>query len=343
MCSGDEKQMVYQAFFLEAQQTVWQCTDCGMVYACSPPIDYVNDSIYGSPLTYGTIPDKLAHYRQIASRLARMFPWTAAITEIGCATGGLLKALRQEGFTDVSGFDLSPVAAENCRNQGFPTSSTTLRPDNDIVVLSHVLEHAWDIRGLLRQAKAALKPGGFLYVEVPDADRYANFKAITLAFNLEHINHFQRSSLVDAIVQAGFDPLLAEIGEIPYVGERYPVIWTIAAKRMKPTYDNRFLSALDRRTQALLTRVNALGEVAVWGLGQLAQRIFSASQVKVVAATDSNPVFYGRLMLGVCVVPPEEFRPDARVPVLVCTELRQAEIVERIRSLGLTNAVVTLD
>src|SRR5438067_8293474 len=40
------------------------------------------------------------------------------ILDAGCGTGGNLHALAQSGYTNLAGFDLSPIALEFCRKRG---------------------------------------------------------------------------------------------------------------------------------------------------------------------------------------------------------------------------------
>jgi 2-polyprenyl-3-methyl-5-hydroxy-6-metoxy-1,4-benzoquinol methylase len=49
-------------------------------------------------------------------------------------------------------------------------NSSTALPPLDLVILSHVLEHVTDPRGLLEKIRASLKPFGLVFIEVPCQD-----------------------------------------------------------------------------------------------------------------------------------------------------------------------------
>src|SRR5262249_33713376 len=117
-------------------------------------------------------------FDEAASRIAARVPRGARVLDIGCSTGSLLAALRRHGFGDVRGLDPSPAcAASAARVHGVPVDVGTLRrvPPGigtfDCVCLTGVLEHVWDVDGAMAAITSLLRPGGTVYVEVPDASR----------------------------------------------------------------------------------------------------------------------------------------------------------------------------
>jgi predicted SAM-dependent methyltransferase len=84
-------------------------------------------------------------------------------------------------------------------------------PKFDCVVLSHVLEHVYDIPSFFAAARRLLTPGGYLYLETPDATRYDQYLyAPFQEFNTEHINHFSARALDNTSRRFGFEPVLVE-------------------------------------------------------------------------------------------------------------------------------------
>src|SRR5208282_2668417 len=84
---------------------------------------YCEWSKYDDPATAtggGLSPYDAARLATTAADIARVLPSRAAsILDAGCATGGLLTALREQGFTAVAGLDPSPRCAAACRERGF--------------------------------------------------------------------------------------------------------------------------------------------------------------------------------------------------------------------------------
>lgn len=103
-----------------------------------------------------------------------------SVLEIGCGEGSLLACLSELGFADeFYGLDLSPAAVGATRSRGIPRLLDTRAFDGgavpwqdgrfDLVVLSHVLEHAEHPRQLLYEAA---RVGRHVFVEVPLEDHW---------------------------------------------------------------------------------------------------------------------------------------------------------------------------
>jgi len=86
----------------------------------------------------------------------------------------------------------------------------------DLVMCCHTLEHVSYPNDLVADMKRYLKPGGLLYIEVPDEEE-RTLKSIhdNVALDMhEHINIFWPDSLKALVIRNGFEPLVS--GLIPY-------------------------------------------------------------------------------------------------------------------------------
>src|SRR4051794_752250 len=204
------------------------CSNCGMCFADIDAVQAAVDETYAEHSKYADtsiyergdeLPDvppgapwDLDRLERTAAWLAEQVPPTARVLDAGCATGALIGFLPDSGFQDLVGLDPSPVAtAQVARAYGVPTitGSFITPPDGtgtfDLVVLSHVLEHIVDVRGGVAGLRSLVKPGGLVYIEVPDAARYHDhFVAPFHDFNTEHINHFSGPLLARLLADAGF-------------------------------------------------------------------------------------------------------------------------------------------
>ncbi|MDI6748793.1 MAG: class I SAM-dependent methyltransferase [Rhodocyclaceae bacterium] len=97
------------------------------------------------------------------------------LMDIGCGNGGNLSAARQLGWV-VQGIEIDPRAAETARAKGLDILVGDYRRlaefegHFDCVICSHVIEHVHAPRDLLHALHAALKPGGFALISLPNAD-----------------------------------------------------------------------------------------------------------------------------------------------------------------------------
>ena len=134
-------------------------------------------------------------------------PTSAAILEVGCSAGPLMRRLHAAGFSNVTGIDLSEDAIQRCHAEGLPNAAVmdAANPQYadqsfDLLIASDVLEHIGDERTALRNWLRILKPGGQLVVCVP---------AFTFLWSHhDTVNHhrrrYTRKALRAALGRAGF-------------------------------------------------------------------------------------------------------------------------------------------
>jgi 2-polyprenyl-3-methyl-5-hydroxy-6-metoxy-1,4-benzoquinol methylase len=116
--------------------------------------------------------------------LGLMREWNAIgpVLDVGCATGGLLECLREEGF-DVVGVDMSawavdqatvrlhPAVVARCdvETESLPPAVTALAPFGTVVLWA-VLEHFHTPASVLRTLTALAQPGSVLLINTTNAD-----------------------------------------------------------------------------------------------------------------------------------------------------------------------------
>lgn len=69
------------------------------------------------------------------------------------------------------------------------------------VILSHTLEHIYDIPAMMKRVKDALKPGGFLFIEVPI---HLGYSDAGYDKHWQHINKFRPQDLGKLLFSNGF-------------------------------------------------------------------------------------------------------------------------------------------
>jgi 2-polyprenyl-3-methyl-5-hydroxy-6-metoxy-1,4-benzoquinol methylase len=140
---------------------------------------------------------------------------SAPIIDVGCGFGFALRAMRNFGYTNLLGLEMSPEQAKMSRNAGFNVVVTddtiawldTNREQFAFAALLDVLEHVPIHRQIefTRAIHQALQPGGKLFLTVPNANsilsprwRYNDYT---------HHSSFTEHSLYFVLKNAGFDQI----------------------------------------------------------------------------------------------------------------------------------------
>ncbi len=102
--------------------------------------------------------------------------WNAAILDVGCGSGALVRELASHGFRRVEGIDPHMPDAAVARDS-WPrlrrASATDLLAESrrfDLIMLTHVLEHVPDPIATLEAVAGLLSPNGVCRIEVPVTD-----------------------------------------------------------------------------------------------------------------------------------------------------------------------------
>jgi SAM-dependent methyltransferase len=354
------------------------CAACGFIYADTAVTQAAYDRFYAQFSKYedaktGTGGGEKPWDRQRLTDTARqvadfLHNPQARVLDIGCANGGLLKALDEIGYHNLCGLDPSPACVENTRALGLEAQVGSLfQPfeggEFDCVILSHTLEHVQELAPAMGFVKSVLRknPAGVLYAEVPDAARYQDFVFAPFQdFNTEHINHFSLAGLENLMRATGFTvvsagaKLIESSPNMPYpaiyVFARYTpeareslVMDTPLRERIGNyiAISRRELDGMDARIRTALA---AHSRVIVWGTGQLAMKLLaetSLGQANIAVFVDSNPINQGKTLCNVPIVAPEAVRglPD---PIIITSTLHQHSIADQIRRMGLPNPLLFL-
>jgi SAM-dependent methyltransferase len=149
---------------------LWRCVACGF--------EFFDPALAGNSLFYQCLQSG-AYYtpgRPEFRRTVRMAV-NAGLTnvlDVGCGAGDFLDVARMAGL-QTFGLELNPSAAAQAAAKGHAIFDRLLAevpadacPGGfDLITLFQVLEHVPDPVGILKQASARLKPGGYVSIAVP--------------------------------------------------------------------------------------------------------------------------------------------------------------------------------
>jgi SAM-dependent methyltransferase len=196
-----------------------RCTECGLLSRAEGPTEGQVRNQYQHEYWPRFCEEQTGSARQnvhvhVMDWLEQLQPQRGVLIDVGCGAGTLLELCRERHWKGI-GFDLSPHAVEIARGhdldasvQGWPPSPL---PDAsaDVVTFVNVLDHLVSPFGGLREAWRVLRPGGLLYVRVPNAPVHLRVRGLLGAVGLGrlpvfHLFGFGRSSLRHHVHHAGF-------------------------------------------------------------------------------------------------------------------------------------------
>jgi 2-polyprenyl-3-methyl-5-hydroxy-6-metoxy-1,4-benzoquinol methylase len=176
----------HQRWNLGVETRIVQCKRCSLVYPNPFPYPLAPQALYGDPAKYFEGHDlevTVRGYEQLARQLARRIAKPQPrILDIGAGRGDFVHAATRLGLaTEGLEFSQAMIAFAKAR------FSVTLRDESaedlaqrrpatyDGVMLNAVLEHVYDPGALMRAVSTLLKPGGVLYIDVPNEPNLLTF------------------------------------------------------------------------------------------------------------------------------------------------------------------------
>ena len=385
ICGSLKRQLIYTQNFSQISEgslfngyDVVTCDRCGFGFADNIPSQEKFDHYYremskyenehqGGQISSSTQDTYDFIVQQIQPFLANE---QARIVDVGCATGGLLATFQKNGYRNILGIDPSPSCSRTAqklygiRVENRPVSEISeFESSFDLVILNSVLEHIQDLDSSLKALWNILKPGGLIWIEVPDVTRFAELTSVAFQqFSMEHINFFSSKSLTNLMQKNGFEveAIWQNIRRLEAIQD--PALSTLFRRNEKasdiPTLsvdkDTRpaLIEYLEYSYQVdgdVLKKIDEIVDsgqiIIVWGVGTHTQRLLATSRLSkanIKAFIDSNPNYQGKSLNNVPIYSPEAIA-DMAEPIMVSSRLYQDEIVHEIRAkLGFPNDIILL-
>lgn len=179
------------------------CSHCGFIKASITPdrvdlAQYYKQYSYITDLEIDIITQK--RYNHLLNQL-EFVRKTNKILDYGCGLGHFLEEAKKRNW-NIAGYEFSESAISILRDKGIPVCEEII-PESEIgrydaVICIEVLEHVPDPVSVIDLFSKLLRPGGCLYITVP------NIKSISLSYLKnrtffinypEHLNYFTVKSL----------------------------------------------------------------------------------------------------------------------------------------------------
>lgn len=194
-----------------------QCLGCGHRYSTEVlPEGDLAAVYYAEPdadIAARSLAAKRARFVEYEAMIKSDFPAPGRVLDVGCNAGELLELFREAGWS-VAGVEASPGPAAYARKklnapiwEGSAEAAIPQGETFDLITMTHVLEHVRRPGELLARLRRALRPGGAILIEVPNAD-----DALIGLFRGyyrplcpgDHVSFFDDGSLRRLLVESGF-------------------------------------------------------------------------------------------------------------------------------------------
>jgi SAM-dependent methyltransferase len=161
---------------LGVETSIARCRRCHAVYQKPTLLPEGNPYAEVTPSEYFRSHDP-AEKQKVGGRLARtaesIIGGTGRMLELGCGRGELSSGAARRGWL-VAGVDMTPQFIAEASTLGVQVEEApvevccSLDQTWDVVVLAAVLEHVYKPIELLRRVALALRPGGAVFIDVPN-------------------------------------------------------------------------------------------------------------------------------------------------------------------------------
>ncbi len=184
-----------------------KCTDCGFVYSISVTIDYKDFGKSASKQTTTKLQE-VSESQGISELVSTIIDKTrieqGKMLDFGSGVGLTLRGFRDRGF-DTLGIEESKAFRSMLKKDGISSvSSLTDIAEKtgqfDLVIVKDVIEHLENPLEILNHLITFIKPGGFLYVRVPNRYAYPFHWAVDTK---GHVNHFTPAELKKIMSNSG--------------------------------------------------------------------------------------------------------------------------------------------
>lgn len=204
LCGAAKPKLMYK----KNNHQILRCAACAYVFALPRPDAGQMKQIYDQ--------DEEKHYQQDSTvyagtyriDLVRRFLSSGKLLDIGCGMGHFLQQANAAGFVCI-GQEISRFAARYVEQHlgiraicgdifrvDLPASTF------DAITLFDVLEHVEDPRALIEKCRSLLRPGGYLFISMPNINGLAARRLGIRWENLcppHHINYFTRRTLTQLL------------------------------------------------------------------------------------------------------------------------------------------------
>jgi 2-polyprenyl-3-methyl-5-hydroxy-6-metoxy-1,4-benzoquinol methylase len=227
ICQSQQKTQTVCKVCLVASEShdLAACPDCGVMYFRPLPKNSELNQFYSASY-YDFNPWHDAGKGEVFARRLSKWKSKGRFLDVGCAKGYFIKGIKDHSHWHVRGVEFGKEAVAFARDKlGLDVHQGNLWeasfPDKhfDYIHMNNVLEHVLDPISLLNECRRIIKPGGNLFVSVPNG--ITDVKPLIRFFQEEkrparshngHVYFFPRDSLLRIFQGTGFEVIKKKSG-----------------------------------------------------------------------------------------------------------------------------------
>lgn len=352
--------------FPESSSYVAMCESCGLIFTDTEATQqdfisyYKNGAV--APKYYdmfGTEPTD-EYYQHLYDILKPYIHADSKLLDIAGAWGEFGHFMMEKGYTNFINLDTNEKCIASAKEKGLETllaDSTDMigieANSVDMIIMNHTLEHILDVENTMKNIDRVLKKEGYLFVEIPDVEGYADEEAAPYNFlTYEHVLHMSMQDMQNLANEYGYE--IVEAKHYYKKVSNYPSIYAVMRKATKKeiTYsdksENAMLKYLDKSKacleEFLIPLRESKEELILWGIGASTTILLDAFEgCNVIALIDRNPNRQGlgfTINSSRLVIEDPQTVGDGTIVILSIPYF--VSIERQIREMGLNNKVVAL-
>lgn len=220
----------------------------------------------------------------------------------------------------------------------------------DLLLISHVLEHVYDLNKFLDKIKNNINSNGIVYIEVPNSEKYdlMQYDVPMQEINIEHINFFSKHSLAKLMILNNFTPICIEddVFEIKN-NTHYHVIRSMFRLNTENIGFDKYLMDGQHKLDKIKSFFLKLPQTKIYlyGAGAFTCKIIREFKSNIIGIVDDNPSYLGKCIAGINVINYDTFKAivNENDTILITIIFISSKIKEKLMTLNKSLHIICID
>jgi hypothetical protein len=300
------------------------CSNCGMIYYDNYKTQEDYDAYYKNRYDSGysqTSPEAKERLDNLIKLVIKSeHNKDACIVDFGGSEGYVGKVLNEAGYKNVHTVNVGDKLPKNI----------------DLLIASHVLEHVYDVQGIMNKLTKNVR--GKFIIDMPDAIAMSKIKPLPiLDYHQKHINHFSIKTISTLMNRFGYTPTFIEYYTVE--PHNYPSFRILYEKLNESLAYFESKEHVSKNIAAKLKTLKSIKEpVIVWGCGDICLHLLSKVRLNVIHYVDMDEAFRNQTIDGIPVL--DHIEGD--YPIVVIAQMQKSGILDNIKKLGIQNQIIVV-